>query len=102
MLEHMAEPGAFVFAHAPQKSAGLAVRAAVLGQAGQGRGKRIDKLRAQPAGGPGLELAEVQLQPDDGKARVQRRADVDRTIEDAHAGGALWWSRWRPIMSLPG
>ena len=37
VLEHVPEPGAFVFAHAPEKAAGLAIRAAVFGQAGQAR-----------------------------------------------------------------
>ena len=36
VLEHMAQPGAFVFAHPAQEAAGLAIGAAVLGQAGQG------------------------------------------------------------------
>ena len=49
VLEHVAEPGAFIFAHAPEEAAGHAVRAAVLGQAGQGRRESIDVGR-RPAG----------------------------------------------------
>ena len=47
VLEHVAEPRALVLAHAPQESAGLAVRAAVLGEAGQRRGQAVDILVAR-------------------------------------------------------
>jgi len=33
---------------------------------------------------PGFERLEVELQPDDREARIQRRAYVDGTVEDAH------------------
>ena len=89
VLEHVAEPRAFVLAHAPEESAGLAVRAAVLGQSGQRGGQAIDVRRPEPARRPGFERAEVQLQPDDRKMRVQRRADVNRTIENLHGRATL-------------
>ena len=80
----MAEPRAFVLAHAPEKSAGLAIRAAVLLQAGQGRGETVYERRAEPASRPCLELAQVEVELDDGKMRIERRSDVHGTIEDPH------------------
>ena len=52
VLEHVAQPGAFVLAHAAEEAAGFAVRAAVLGQARQRGGQRIDEGGAQSAGRP--------------------------------------------------
>ena len=47
VLEHVAEPGAFVLAHAAEEAAGLSIRAAVLGQAGQGGGEPVDERGAR-------------------------------------------------------
>ncbi len=84
VLEHMPEPGAVVFAHAPKETAGLSVRAAVLRKPGQRGRERIDELRPQAAGGPRFERAQVEFEANDGKMRVQRRADIDGTIDNAH------------------
>jgi hypothetical protein len=43
MLEDVPEPRTVIFPHASEEAAGLAVGAPVFGQAGQGRGQRIDK-----------------------------------------------------------
>ncbi len=86
VLEHVAEPGALVLVHAADEAAGLAIRAAVLGEAGQGRDQPVDEAFAEPGRRPGLEFAEVEFQPDDRKVRVVRRPDVDGAVEDAHAG----------------
>ena len=84
VLEHVAEPGAFVLAHAAEEAARLAIRAAVLGEAGQGGGEPVDERAAEPAGGPVLELAQVEFEPDDGEMCVKRRPDVDGPVQDAH------------------
>ena len=63
----------------------------MLGQAGQGRDQAVDERRAELAGRPGLQRAEVQLQPDDREMGVLRRADVDGAFEDAHAEQAVTW-----------
>ena len=85
MLEHVAEPGALVLVHPPDEPARLLVGATVLGEAGQRLDEAVDEGRSKLARGPGLELAEVELQPDDREAGEVRRADVNGTIEDAHA-----------------
>src|SRR6202030_308579 len=77
-------PGALALAHAAEKAAGLAVRAAVLGKARERLTQRIDEHAAQAPGGPGFQRPQVELQADDREARVQRGTDIDRTIEDAH------------------
>ena len=51
VFEHVAEPGALVLAHAPQEAAGLAIRAAVLGQPRLCCRMRFDEGRPQPPGG---------------------------------------------------
>ena len=89
VLEHVAEPGALVLVHAADEAAGFAVGTAVLGEAGQCRNQAVDETLAELARRPGLERAEVELQPDDWKARVVRRADIDGAVEDAHAGRPL-------------
>ena len=38
----------------------------------------------EPAGGPLLERAEVDVEPDDREVGVEARADVDRPVEDLH------------------
>ena len=43
VLEHVAEPGAVVLAHAADEAAGLAIRAAVVGQARQRRDQPVDE-----------------------------------------------------------
>ena len=84
VFEHVAEPRAVVLAHAPEKPAGLAIRAAVFLQARKGRGETVDERRAEPAGRPFLEFAEVEVELDDGEMRIERRSDVHGTIEDPH------------------
>src|SRR4030095_7858069 len=84
VVAQVTAPSAFVLAHAPQESTGLAVRAPVLGQSGQSGGQAVDVLRAELARRPCFQRAEVELQANDGKMRVQRRADVARTIENLH------------------
>src|SRR6202008_3270562 len=61
-----------------------AIRAPVLSESGQSRGQAIYVLRAELASRPRFQRAEVELQANDGKMRVQRRADVDRAIEYLH------------------
>ena len=70
VLEHVPEPGALVLVHATDEAARLAVGAAVLGEAGEGGDEPVHEFLAEAARGPGLELAEVQLQPDDREACV--------------------------------
>src|SRR6202011_2511217 len=89
VLEHVAEPGALTLAHAAEKAARLTVGAAVLGKPGERRGQRIYERGAQSPGGPRLQGTEVQLEANDGEARVERGADIDGTVEDAH--GCCWW-----------
>ena len=84
MLEHMTQPGALVLAHAAQKAAWRIVGAAVFSQAGQCGDERVDERAAQPCRGPGFQRAQVKFQSNDRKVRVQRGADIDRTIEDTH------------------
>ena len=84
MLEHMPEPGAVVFAHAPEESPGFPVGAAVFRETGQGARQCIDERWTQAAGGPRFESAQIQFEADDGKARVQGRANIDGTIDNAH------------------
>src|SRR5581483_11064355 len=84
MLENVTEPGPLILAHAAQKPAGLAVRAAVFGQTGKCCDEPLDERVAEAARGPLLQSSQIELEPDDRKARVQGWANVDRTIEDAH------------------
>ncbi len=56
----------------------------MLGEPGQRGGERVDEAGAEPAGRPRLEVAEVELEADDREVRVQRRSDVDGTVQDAH------------------
>jgi hypothetical protein len=85
VLEHVAEPGAFVFAHAAEKAARLAIRAAVFGEAREGGGKPVDERAAEAARGPVLEFTQVEFEPDDGEMCVKRRPDVYGPIQDAHS-----------------
>jgi hypothetical protein len=84
VLEHVPEPGALALAHAAEKAAGLAVRAAVLGKARERLTQRIDEGATQTPGRPGLQRLQVELQADDREMRVQRGTNIDRTIENAH------------------
>jgi hypothetical protein len=89
VFEHVTEPGAFVLVHAADETAGLLVGAAVLGKAGQGLDQAADEGLAELGRRPGLQFAEVELQPDDREAGVVGGADVDGAVEDAHAGRPL-------------
>ena len=84
VLEHVAQPRPLAFAHASEKAARLAIGAAVLGEAGQCDGEPVDVTGTEPAGGPGLQFAQVELETDDRKPRVVRGSDVNGTVEDAH------------------
>jgi hypothetical protein len=84
VLKDVAEPRPLAFAHASEKAARLAIGAAVLGEAGQCGGEPVDVTGTEPAGGPGLQFAQVELETDDREPRVVRGPDVDRTVEDAH------------------
>src|SRR3984885_3820386 len=84
VLQNVAKPGAFVFAHAPNKAPGFLVRAAVFGEAGQGGGQSVDETRPQAAGGPALESSQVHFEANDGKMRAQGWTDIAGTIENAH------------------
>ena len=53
-------------------------------QAGQRCRQRIDKLAAEAAGRPSLEIAQVEIEANDRKMRVQRGTNIDGTIENAH------------------
>jgi hypothetical protein len=85
VFEHVAEPGAFVFAHAAKKSARLAIRAAVFGEARERSRKSVDERAAEPARGPVLEFTQVEFEPDDGEMCVKRRPDVNGPVQDAHS-----------------
>ena len=89
MFQHVAEPGALTLAHAAQEAARLAIGAAVLGEAGQGGAERLDEGFAEAGGGPGLKLAEVELQLDDREVRIERGADVYRAFQYAHRASLL-------------
>jgi hypothetical protein len=70
----------------------------MLGQSGQRGGQAIDVLGAELARRPCFQGAQVELQANDGKMRVQRRADVNRAIENLH-GRVTLPGRRDPIMS---
>ena len=40
--------------------------------------------RPEPADGPVLQLAEIDIEPDDREVGVEAGADVDGAVEDAH------------------
>ncbi len=84
VLEHVAQPGALVLAHAADEAAGFAIGTTVLAQAGQRLGEVLDESVAEPRGRPLLEFAEVELETNDREMRVQRRSDVDRSVENPH------------------
>ena len=86
VLEHMTEPGALVLAHAAEEAARLVVGTAVLRETRQCRGQCVDEAGAETCRRPLLEVTEVELEPDDREMGVERRADVNGTIEDAHIG----------------
>ena len=90
VFEHMAQPGAVAFVHAADEAAGLAVGTAMLGQAGQGRDQRGHEIGPEPAGRPGFQGAEVELEADDGEMGVQGRPDEYRSIDNAHAAPFPW------------
>jgi hypothetical protein len=69
-----------------QEAARFAVRAAVLRESRQRLAQRGDETGTEAPGRPGLKLTEVELQADDRETGVQRRTDIDRTIEDTHGG----------------
>ena len=85
VFEHVAEPGAFVLAHAAEKAARLAIRAAVFGKAGERGRESVDEGVAETARGPVLEFAQVEFEPDDGEMCVKRRPDVNGPVQDAHS-----------------
>ena len=47
-------------------------------------GERADEVLAEARRGPAFEGTEIEREKDDREARVQRRADVHGTIDDAH------------------
>ncbi len=85
VLEHVAQPGAFVLAHAAEEATRFTIRAAVFSQAGERGRKPVDERIAQPAGGPLLELAQVELNTNDWKMSVERRSNVNGPVQDAHS-----------------
>src|SRR6476661_5805571 len=91
VLQDVPHPGAFVLAEPPDESARLAVRAAVLLEAGQHLDQRVDESGAELGRGPLLELTQVELQPDDGEVGIQAGPDIDGTIDDPHCAS------FRPI-----
>src|SRR3546814_10703602 len=98
VLEHVAQPGALAFAHAADEAARFAVRSAVFGQARQRLDQGVDEGRAQLPVRPGFERAQVELEPDDREMRIQRRADVDGTVQDTHRHAPLSFSSCLPPM----
>ena len=44
----------------------------------------VDKTIAKATSWPCFQRAEIQLQPNDGKVRVKRWADIDGAVEDFH------------------
>ena len=56
----------------------------MLGQARERLRQRLHEFGPESSSGPRFELTEIQLQPNDGEARVVRWADIDGTIEDSH------------------
>ena len=89
MFEHMAQPGAFVFRHAADEAARLAVAAAMFAQAGQPFNSGVDKAGTQSHGRPGFEHTEVHFESDDREVGVVTGPDVDVAIEDLHAVSRL-------------
>ena len=85
VLQDVAHPGALTLGEPADEAARLAVGAAVLVEAGQRRDQRIGERGAELAGGPFFERAEVDPEPDDGKMRVEARADVHGLINDSHS-----------------
>jgi hypothetical protein len=59
-----------VLPQAPQESAGFAVGAAVVGQAGQGLDEAVDEFRAKAHRRPLLQNADIDLVADDSKVGV--------------------------------
>src|SRR5262245_17912606 len=84
VLEDVPHPRSLVLPKAPDEPAGLAVGAAVLVKPRQRRDQPVDERRAEPGGGPLLERAEIELEPDDGEVGVQVGADVYGAVDDAH------------------
>ena len=48
------------------------------------RPERVHEAAAEPSSRPRLERTEVEFEADDREVRVQRRADVDGAVQDAH------------------
>src|SRR5262249_62270949 len=84
VLEHMTEPGAVVLAHAPDKPSWGAVGAAMLVKPRKAVEQRVDERSPESRRGPLFELAEIDLESNDGEVRVERRADEDAAIGDEH------------------
>ena len=85
VFEHMAQPGAFIFPHAPDESAGLAVRTAVCLQAGQRFDQPVNEPFAELAGRPVLQDTQIQDVPDDRKVGPQVGTDEHIGGNDFHS-----------------
>ncbi len=57
VLEDVPEPRTLILAHSPKKTSRLPIGASMFDQTGQRRRQGIDKLAAQAAGRPSLEIA---------------------------------------------
>ncbi len=93
MLPDVAQPGAVVLGHAAYEAAGLAVRAAVLGQPRQRLDQAVGEV-AELAGRVVFEGAELDPVADDGEAGVLVGAAVHVRLEDFHREGEGAISRY--------
>ena len=85
VLEHVSEPRALAFAQTTDEAAGLAVGTAVFVEPRQGAEKSMDKPFAQTAGGPLLELPQIQQESYHGEVGVEARAEVNTRLENFHS-----------------
>ena len=86
VFEDVSEPRPFVLPHASQQATRFLIRAAVFGETGKRRRQRVDEVLPQAAGGPRLERTQIEIEAYYGEARVERRADIDGSFENAHGG----------------
>jgi hypothetical protein len=84
VFQDVAHPGARVLREPPDEPARLAVGAAVLLQARQRGHQAVREPAPQPHRGPVLQLAEVDVEPDDREVGIEVGADVHGPVENAH------------------
>src|SRR5882757_8194737 len=67
VLENMPEPRTLIFAHASKETSRLPIGTSMFDQTGQCFRQGIDKFAAEPAGRPGLEIAQVEFEANNRK-----------------------------------